>query len=326
MGNEMDETLISYLTRRPAPSSPFHFVIPALAPMSSLDDITRDRRDEYHTSRSRSLHSEIAGWLAHSITYFETLHHRGRSISHVHWEVEINESAAAPNARMFSAQFWSMQFRKQWSPHTNSHYVISQCDDLICFQNDQIRGLQTYTCSRKSFASILDPDSLLGLSILNDDLLVNSNLQALSRAFRHLFAKQLAHIDRLENWEQWDTHEDLYFGGVRPEEALKVICFSNLSLVILLLWGSHYFEGVLDRVSFFFFLLSSSSRSLIWESIRLLSSKKSCMFYLFTHPPTSLIVYLALLWGSHWPGGVKSLLFYWFVGNDCSSLLLLVLI
>ena len=38
MKNEMDETLTSYLTRRSVLSSLFHFVIPALAPMSSLDE------------------------------------------------------------------------------------------------------------------------------------------------------------------------------------------------------------------------------------------------------------------------------------------------
>ena len=40
--------------------------------------------------------------------------------------------------------------------YTNSHYVMSQCDDFICFRNDRIRNIQIYTCSRKSFAQILD--------------------------------------------------------------------------------------------------------------------------------------------------------------------------
>ena len=38
MKNERNETLTFYLTRRPVSSSPFHFVSPALSPMSSLDD------------------------------------------------------------------------------------------------------------------------------------------------------------------------------------------------------------------------------------------------------------------------------------------------
>ena len=38
MRNGRNGAMASYLTRRPAPPSPFHFVIPALAPMSSLDD------------------------------------------------------------------------------------------------------------------------------------------------------------------------------------------------------------------------------------------------------------------------------------------------
>ena len=42
MGNEMNGALTSYLTRRPVPPSSFHFVIPALAPMSSLDDVTKE--------------------------------------------------------------------------------------------------------------------------------------------------------------------------------------------------------------------------------------------------------------------------------------------
>ena len=56
--------------------------------------------------------------LAHFIIYFEILHHRERFMSHVSWEVEINESATTSNARMFFAQFWLIQFRKQWSLHT----------------------------------------------------------------------------------------------------------------------------------------------------------------------------------------------------------------
>ena len=40
MGSGNDGALTSYLTRRPAPSSPFHFGIPALAPTSSLDDLS----------------------------------------------------------------------------------------------------------------------------------------------------------------------------------------------------------------------------------------------------------------------------------------------
>ena len=109
--------------------------------------------------------SEIVDWLiSSSILRFSIRISSDREwfTSHVAWEVEINEFATASNARMFFAQFWQMQFRKQlhfWS-HTNSHYVISQCDDLICFRNDRIRNLQIYTCSRKLFAQILDSDTL----------------------------------------------------------------------------------------------------------------------------------------------------------------------
>ena len=70
-------------------------------------------------------------------------------------------------------------------PHTNSHYVMHQCDDHICFRNDQIRNLQIYTCSRKLSAPILGPDPRF--SIL-EGLSLNSNLRALPRAFHHLFA------------------------------------------------------------------------------------------------------------------------------------------
>ena len=66
----------------------------------------------------------------------------------------------------------------------NSRYVISQCDDQICFRNDQIRDFQIYTCSRKLFASIFDFDSRF--SIL-ENFSFNFNLQTLSRLFRHLF-------------------------------------------------------------------------------------------------------------------------------------------
>ena len=50
------------------------------------------------------------------------------STSHVFWKVEINEFATASSALVLFAQFWQMQFRKQWSFHTISHYVMSQCE------------------------------------------------------------------------------------------------------------------------------------------------------------------------------------------------------
>ena len=39
MRNGRNEALTSYLTKRPAPPSPFHFVISALAPTSSLNEL-----------------------------------------------------------------------------------------------------------------------------------------------------------------------------------------------------------------------------------------------------------------------------------------------
>ena len=110
---------------------------------------------------------------------------RGRPIPHVSWEAEINEPAGAPTALVLSAQFWRMQSRKQWPPHTNSHYVIPQCDGLTCFQNGQIRGLQTYTCSRKPSAPILDldPRDISFLDSRHSPTL--SSPRASSRAFCH---------------------------------------------------------------------------------------------------------------------------------------------
>ena len=91
------------------------------------------------------------------------------------------------NKSLFSHNFDKCNLEcnsRNFNFHINSHYVISQCDDLICFWNDQIRNLQIYTCSRKFFASIFDLDSRF--SIL-EDFSLNFNLQTLSRAFRHLF-------------------------------------------------------------------------------------------------------------------------------------------
>ena len=68
--------------------------------------------------------------------------------------------------------------------HTNSHYVMFQCDDYICFRNDQIRNFQIYTCSRKLFASIFDFDSRFSIF---ENFSFNFNLQTLSKIFRHLF-------------------------------------------------------------------------------------------------------------------------------------------
>ena len=71
--------------------------------------------------------------------------------SHVSWEVEINRFAETSYALVLFAQFWQMQFRKQWSSHTNSHYVISLCGDFICFRNDRIRDFQNLHMLAKIF-------------------------------------------------------------------------------------------------------------------------------------------------------------------------------
>ena len=155
-------------------------------------NITRDRSDEYHTSRSRSLHSEIVDWLAHFIILFQ-MFNQNLIWS---WMIYIACFLRSRNqwicnnikcARVLRVVLTiAIQLLYSFWSHTNSHYVISHCDDFICFQNDQIRDLQIYTCSRKSFASILDSDSLLDFSILND-LSIIFNLQISSKTFRHSF-------------------------------------------------------------------------------------------------------------------------------------------
>ena len=95
--------------------------------------------------------------------------------------------------------------------------------------------------------------------------------------------------------------------------SLKSSLFSNLSLVILLLWRSHYFEKVLECVVLF--LLSSLALSLIWGKHQIVIFEKFSML-LFCSSLILLTFYLVLLWKSHWSEETKSccfLLFYWFV-------------
>ena len=94
------------------------------------------------------------------------------------------------------------------------------------------------------------------------------NFRTLSRTFYHLLNWQLNHIQCLESWERMKIFilKEYWF-----EEVLKVLCFSNLSLVTLFLWESHYFERVLDRVNLFCFYFSRSlyhsfrKNIMIWE-------------------------------------------------------------
>ena len=154
-----------------------------------------------------------------------------------------------------------MQSRKQlyhsfWF-HTKSHYVIFQCDDLICFRNDQIRNLQIYTCSRKSFASILDFDSrdISFLDFRHSSTLFNSRTS--SKAFCHSLIWQLNHIKCLESWKRMKIFvlRKYWF-----EEITKVICFSN--------------SKVLKCVLFYFYSLRSlyhsfekTSDCYVWECL-----------------------------------------------------------
>ena len=149
--------------------------------------ITKDRRDEFQRQSAKYettvlltlqetevCYNEIVDWLAHFIIYFQIFDQNFIWS----WMIYIACFLRSRNqwvcsrikcARVFRVVLTTaiQLFYSFWF-HTNSHYVISQCDDLICFRNDRIRDLQTYTCSRKSFASILDSDSLLDFSILED--------------------------------------------------------------------------------------------------------------------------------------------------------------
>ena len=192
---------------------------------------------------------------------------RGRPIPHVSWEAEINEPAGAPTALVLSAQFWRMQSRKQWPPHTNSHYVIPQCDGLTCFQNGQIRGLQTYTCSRKPSAPILGSDPPLDFSKISRPTPICRRCQG---HFATYLPSSWPTLTASKSREQWDTHGEISVWEVLTWRNHKSYLFSNLE--------------VLDRVCLFLHL-SPPSRSLIWGGIRLLLLKEFCMFYCFVYPP-----------------------------------------
>ena len=135
--------------------------------------------------------------------------------------------------------------------HTNSHYVISQCDDLICFSNDRIRDLQTYTCSRKSFASILDSDSLLDFSILEG--LFNS-LQ-FSSIVKSILSSVGLTVESYQMPRELRTNEDLYFERALTWRSHKSYLFSNpptsrssrpCFVFYLCPFHDHSFEGASD--------------------------------------------------------------------------------
>ena len=91
------------------------------------------------------------------------------------------------------------------------------------------------------------------------------------------------------------------------EEITKVVCFSNLSLLISSR-ESHYFERVLNRVNLFCFYFFRSlyhsfeetSDCYLWESL-------ACCCFIVSFASHFVIIYFALLWESHWFVKIKSL-------------------
>ena len=175
---------------------------------------------------------------------------------------------------MFFAQFWQLQSQKQWSSHTNSRYVISQCDDLIYFRNDRIRDLQSYTCSRKSFASILDSDSLFDSQWSLNRVQFADAVKSISSSICLAIDSHRSSLESKAMRYRWESLFWEYWFG----EVTKVVCFSNLSLMILLLWESHYFERVLDRVNLFCFYISRSLYHSFRKNIMIWRSLACCCF------------------------------------------------
>ena len=86
------------------------------------------------------------------------------------------------------------------------------------------------------------------------------------------------------------------------EEVTKVICFSNFSLVILLVWESHYFERILDRVN-----LSCLVSSLILSLIYLWRSLTCCLLLFYWFVKTWLFFFFVVI--SFWSSTITHLLF-----------------
>ena len=106
-------------------------------------------------------------------------------------------------------------------------------------------------------------------------------------------------VDSSQSSRESRTNEDLYLEGVLVWRSLKSYLFSN-SLT-----------SRNSKSCFAFYLCSLHDHSFeeasdcyLWESL-------ACFIVLLIFH--SINYYLALLWGSHWSEGVKSLLFYWFV-------------
>ena len=196
--------------------------------------------------------------------------------SHVFWKVEINEFAAASNARVFFAQFWHMQFQKQWSLHTNSHYVISQCERFYLLSKRSNSKSSESTHARESlsrkfsipihvsrfskiFHSIQSADAVKSISS-SICLIIDSH-----RSFRE--SKAVKYSWKSFSWRSIDLKKS------------QKLLFSNFSLVTLLFWKSHYFEKILNRV--YLFLLFSFVLTLIWKR-SLLEKVQHVVVLLFT--------------------------------------------
>ena len=228
--------------------------------------------------------------------------------SHVFWEVEINEFATASNARMFFAQFWHMQSQKQWSSHTNSHYVIFQCERsyLLSKRSNSRSSESTHareSLSRKFSISI----HVSRFSKISHSIQFADAVKSISSSICLVVG---SHRSSRESKAVKYSWESLSWKSIDLKKSQKLL-FSNFSLVTFLLWKSHYFEEVLDRV--YLFLLLSFALTLIWE--RSFLRKFSMLLFYCLLVSRSVIVYSILLWRSHWSKKTKScsLLFCWFV-------------
>ena len=191
-------------------------------------------------------------------------------------------------------------------PHTNSHYVMPQCDGLTCLQNGQIRGLQdlhmlaeAFRANSRSQSTFLD--SRRSLTQLQSAGAAKGISPPICLAVGpHRPPRELEAVGYPWGSPLW--------GSVGLEEPQKLFVFGPLTIDSSL--GESLFRGSSRPC---LFVVSTPPARPVTHLGGYLWGGQYVVVLLFTHPSIPSTIYPASLWGSYWPGGVKScclLLFY----------------
>ena len=195
-------------------------------------NITKNKNDEYK-SKNRNLLMQKMSTRSFYHLFLDFQSDQRWFTSHVFWKIEINEFATASNALVFFAQFWQMQFQKQWLFYTISHYVMLQCERLYLFSKRSNSKFSEFTHARESFSRQFS----ISMHVFRFSKIFHST-SICKRCQKHFviylfsdwFTSIVSKIEKISFWKYWF------------EEVTKIVCFSNFSFV----------EEVLDRVYLLF--------------------------------------------------------------------------